>query len=55
VFICATEAVRRSRTTKASSYADIEHKVKEWIKLAAESDGGLHQEDRRAFCTAVGN
>jgi len=39
------EAVQQPRP---SSYADIEHEVKEWIKLAADSDGGFHQEDRRA-------
>ena len=33
-------------------YAEIKHEVKEWIKLAAESEEGLHQEDRRV-CTAV--
>ena len=29
-------------------YAEIKHEVKEWIKLAVESEEGLHQELRQA-------
>ena len=46
------EAVQQVTNQGIVYNAEIEHEVKEWIKLAAESEEGLHQEDRR-ICTAV--
>ena len=49
----SSEKLYNKLPTKASyTHAEIEHEVKEWIELAAESEEGLHQEDRR-ICTAV--
>jgi len=47
-----TEAVRRNHATAKSSCAEVEHHIKEWLKFAAERDGGRRQRDRRSRASA---
>ena len=40
-------------TTVKASYKEIRHNLKEWMKLTAESDEGLHQQDMQAQSTSA--
>ena len=53
VCVCVvTEAVQRNHATAKASWPKIEHQIKEWLKFAAERDGGRRQRDRRSRASA---
>jgi len=56
VIVCcyATEAVRRNQATLKASTMDIEKQLKEWMKFAAERDGGRRSRDLQKKITSAG-